>query len=66
MKKKVFRTKYNMVNGNGEVIKEGLTIEDINKMECATDTNSKVLKVKAVKLDDKKDYSKKQTKKSDK
>ena len=32
MKKKVFRERYNMVNGNGEIIEEGLTIEDIKDM----------------------------------
>lgn len=32
MKKKVFRERYNLVNGNGEVVKEGLTIEEVKEM----------------------------------
>jgi hypothetical protein len=32
MKKKVFRERYNLVNGNGEIVKEGLTIEEIREM----------------------------------
>lgn len=32
MKKKVFRELYNMVNGNGEILKEGLTIEEVKEM----------------------------------
>lgn len=50
MKKKVFREKYNMVNGNGEILKEGLTIEDINKMEAAEDKSANKIKIKAVEV----------------
>lgn len=50
MKKKVFREKYNMVNGNGEILKEGLTIEDINKMEVAEDKSANKIKIKAVEV----------------
>lgn len=49
MKKKVFRERYNMVNGNGEILKEGLTIEDINKMEIAEDETANKVEIKAVK-----------------
>lgn len=49
MKKKVFRERYNMVNGNGEILKEGLTIEDINKMEITEDETANKVEIKAVK-----------------
>lgn len=49
MKKKVFREKYNMVNRNGEVIKEGLTKEDIKNMEVAEDETANKIEVKAIK-----------------
>lgn len=32
MKKKVFRERYNLVNSNGEIVKEGLTIEEVKEM----------------------------------
>lgn len=50
MKKKVFRERYNVVNGNGEILKEGLTIEDINKMEVAEDKSANKIKIKAVEV----------------
>ncbi len=49
MKKKVFRERYNMVNGNGEILKEGLTIENINKMEITEDETANKVEIKAVK-----------------
>lgn len=49
MKKKVFRERYNMVNGNGEILKEGVTIEDINKMEITEDETANKVEIKAVK-----------------
>lgn len=49
MKKKVFRERYNIVNGNGEILKEGLTIEDINKMEITEDETANKVEIKAVK-----------------
>lgn len=49
MKKKLFRERYNMVNGNGEILKEGLTIEDINKMEITEDEGANKVEIKAVK-----------------
>ena len=58
MKKKVFREKYNMVNGNGEIIKEGLTIDDIHNMKIEKDPMAKELKVKAIKTSVKKKVGK--------
>lgn len=52
MKKKVFREKYNMVNGNGEIIEEGLTIEDIKKIEIAEDKTAGEVKVPAMDKDE--------------
>lgn len=52
MKKKVFRERYNMVNGNGEIIEEGLTIEDIKKIEIAEDKTAGEVKIPAMEYKD--------------
>ena len=51
MKKKLFRERrYNMVNGEGTVLKENLTIEDIKKMKVEKEPkNAKLVKIEAVK-----------------
>ena len=59
MKKKLFRERYNMVNGNGEILKEGLTIEDIKEMVKDAEIkpkNAKEVKINVV--DEIKDYKK--------
>lgn len=52
MKKKVFRERYNMVNGNGEILKEGLTIEDISKIEIVEDPKAGKVKIPALEYKD--------------
>lgn len=32
MKKRLFRERYNMVNGEGEIVKENLTIEEVKEI----------------------------------
>ena len=50
MKKRVFRERYNMVNGNGEILKEGLTVEDISKMKIAEDENAGTINISKVEI----------------
>lgn len=49
MKKKVFREKYNIIDGAGEIIKEGLTIDEIKSIPVEADPVAETVKVKAVK-----------------
>ena len=59
MKKKVFKEKYSMINGNGEVLKEGLTIEDIKNMKYEEDKNAKTIIIP--KITPKRNYTKKKS-----
>ena len=45
MKKKVFRERYNIVNGEGKVLKEEISIEDMNKIEIIEDKNANTIKI---------------------
>lgn len=45
MKKRIYKEKYNMVNGDGEVLKEGLTIDDIKNMKLEEPSAAKKIKI---------------------
>lgn len=54
MKKKVFREMYNMVNGDGNVVKENLTIEEVKEIVKEAAANEKFENAVEVKVEVKK------------
>ena len=54
MKKKVFREMYNMVNGDGNVVKQNLTVEEVKEIVKEAALNEKFENAVAVKVEVKK------------